>query len=53
MNDAALAARAECLKAALVQRREGEAVEQTLARADEFWAWVSQGPADNRQKPAR
>ncbi len=45
-----LAARALCVNAALQQRTMGEQPADTLARAETFWAWVSQA-GDNRKAP--
>lgn len=42
---AAQIARALCIQAALVTRREADAPAQIIARADVFWAWVSQPQA--------
>lgn len=51
---ATLQARAACLHVAVLTRREAEAPEQIIARAETYWAWVSQPmPADKRPKPSR
>lgn len=44
---AMLQARALCIQAALMQRREAETPEQIIARAEVIWGWVSKPLADN------
>jgi hypothetical protein len=54
MTDAALCqARAACIHAALVTRREGDTPETVIARAEVYWAWVSPpvAAADNPATP--
>jgi hypothetical protein len=51
MTDAAeamtLQARALCIQAALTTRREQTTPEDIIAKAEVYWAWVSQAPAGN------
>jgi hypothetical protein len=55
MTDAAMAtlcqARALCIQAALVTRRESSTPEQVVAVAEVYWAWVSAPIADNPAEP--
>ncbi len=51
---AAMQARAACLHAALLTRRAGDGAEQVIAKAEEYWAWVSQPtPGTTADKPKR
>lgn len=57
---AAVQARAICIQAALVTRRENSTPETVTATADKYWHWVSQpialretsnGPLTGRKRP--
>lgn len=48
---AILSARAVCIEAALQQRTMSTTPEETIAKAEAFWGWVSQPLADNQAQP--